>query len=73
MGTSEWVADFALALARERRSGDAAVLDLREASLGNRVAVVMAKQRLEKEPSDPAAKAAVELLDLTLRTADWPS
>jgi hypothetical protein len=73
MGTSEVVAERAISLVREGVDADAAVEDLRATSLGKRVAVVMAKQRLEHDGSEfpEAREEAIDLLDLTLKRGDW--
>jgi hypothetical protein len=72
MGTSGLVADRAISLMREGAETDAAVRDLLEMCHGSRVAVVMAKQRLEDEGGElPEVRGAVGLLDLTLERGDW--
>jgi hypothetical protein len=72
MSTSEVIAERAISLVRDGTDTDAAVVDLRDKSLGRRVAVVMAKQHLDENGADPTEiQAAHELLDLTLERSDW--
>ena len=71
MGTSDDVSALAVSLAQEGRDTASAVADLRESSLGKRVAVVMAKQKLEGGESTDDTNAAIALLDATLKTSTW--
>jgi hypothetical protein len=69
MGTSDTVAELAISLVDEGKDATSAVVDLREASLGRRVSLVMAKQKLAGDDRDTTA--AVALLDEALNTGDW--
>jgi hypothetical protein len=72
MGMSQRVAERAITLVREGANTDAAVEDLLGMVLGNRVAVVMAKQRLEGGDAEPPdAQGAIKLLDLALDRGVW--
>ena len=71
MGTSDTVAELAISLAEEGKDTAEAVVDLREASQGRRVSVVMAKQKLTGADNDRDTTGAVALLDETLKTEDW--
>jgi hypothetical protein len=69
MSTSDAVFERAIALAAEDGDEEHAVSELRQTALGRRVALVMAKQRIESQPDDVAADVAaraVSLLDAAI-------
>jgi hypothetical protein len=69
MSTSDTVFERALALAVENGDEERAVSELRQTALGRRVALVMAKQRIESQSDDLAADVAaraVSLLDAAI-------
>ena len=71
MATSDSVAALAMSLAHDGGGPATAVEELRASSMGNRVAVVMAKRKLASaEPSDDNTNA-IALLDMTLTTSTW--
>jgi hypothetical protein len=69
VSTSDTVAELAISLVDEGKDPTSAVVDLREASQGRRVSLVMAKQKLSGDDRDTTA--AVALLDEALNTGDW--
>ena len=72
MGTSDSVAELAISLARDGGDPASAVTALRESSHGKRVAVVLAKQKLETDSDDDAMhEGAIALLAQTLTNSEW--
>jgi hypothetical protein len=73
MRTTEVVLERALALAAEGRDEESSVRDLLEASMGKRVALVMARQRIDEQAAaigvDRSARA-ISLIDAAIATGD---
>lgn len=75
MTTAEVVTERALELAEQHGPTDEAVEELLGCCAEKRVAVVMARRRLEETLEDGtgtgATQDAIELIDLTLARGDW--
>jgi hypothetical protein len=73
MRTTEVVLERALALAAEGHDEESSVRDLLEASMGKRVALVMARQRIDQQAADIGADRsarAMSLIDAAIATGD---
>lgn len=74
MRTTDAVFERTLALAAEQRDEEGAVRELRKVAMGKRVALVMARQRINDQAADlgvEVATRAVSLLDATIATGDF--
>ncbi len=73
MRTTDVVVERALALADEGHDEESSVLDLLEASMGKRVALVMARQRINEQAdaigADRSARA-VSLIEAAIAKGD---
>jgi hypothetical protein len=73
MRTTDIVIERALALAAEEQDEEEAARQLLEAAMGKRVALVMARQRINEQAAVIGAERAVRavsLLDATIATGD---
>lgn len=73
MRTTDIVIERALALAAEEQDEEQAARELLEAALGKRVALVMARQRINEQAAVIGAERAaraVSLLDATIATGN---
>jgi hypothetical protein len=73
MKTTDIVLERALALAAQEQDEEEAVRELLEAAMGKRVALVMARQRINEQAAVVGAERAaraVSLLDATIATGD---
>lgn len=73
MRTTDVVLERALVLADEGNDEEGSVRDLLEAALGKRVALVMARQRINEQVADigPDRSArAISLIDAAIATGD---
>lgn len=73
MRTTDAVFERALRLATEQRAEEDAVRELLEASMGKRVALVMARQRITDQADDlgaEVAERAASMLDATIATGN---
>lgn len=73
MRTTDIVIERALTLAVEEQDEEQAARELLEAALGKRVALVMARQRINEQAAVIGAERAaraVSLLDVTIATGD---
>lgn len=75
MGVSDALAARAIELVEEEADHDDALRVLYECSLGKRVAVVIAKQKLSEDPRAASGEggldAAILLLDDTIQRSRW--
>lgn len=73
MKTTDVVVERALVLADEGHDEESSVRDLLEAALGKRVALVMARQRINEQVADIGADRsarAISLIEAAIATGD---